>query len=100
MSIYTGFHDMRTCSACSCATPDQSCSDGKATFSTTPDCNADGGVGTGVPLNCTGESIQGATQYYATLTAPPTPIVSLCAASGGSPSGSVMPMGPTTLCCM
>jgi hypothetical protein len=98
LSIFTGFNDTRTCGTCMCGTPEQSCTGGKAAFSPNHDCT--GGISTAVPMDCTLESIQATDQYYAQLTTAPTPVVGACTASSGPPGGTLVPTGPTTLCCM
>jgi hypothetical protein len=91
---YGGATDDRGCSACSCGTPDASCSGGTYTTHKKAGCGANSAT-FNAPESCAsvGADQSGIYNGDAVLTS------GACAPDGGAATGSFTPSTPTTICC-
>lgn len=90
--VYGGVDDQRDCSTCSCTGPTGSCG-GFISFRSGANCAGTELLHAGIP-GCVAKPAAATSLSLSLSSASVT-----CGASGGTPTGSVEPTDPTTLCC-
>lgn len=95
---YGKLTDTRSCTACTCGTPNVTCTNATVTFYNDSNCQdvADSWSTSG---SCDSIVTFNDVTGSAKITEPST-ITGSCAASGGNASGSITPEEPTTYCCL
>jgi hypothetical protein len=98
--VYGGISDTRTCTDCSCGSPDGACKGGDALVNgSNPPCGIGGSTIALHSGSCAGVAVSLLSLSGEVTTAPKLDDAGSCAPDGGAPTGSATPTTPITVCC-